>query len=233
MRVMNLREKTMKSQRGFSLLELVVSMGILAGILGYVMAGVSDIQKKANNDINRLGVSQEARQFMDQILRDLRQSGFPGIASFDPNDPSPVTSNTSWVAQGMISFSSTAIHFEGDVDGSGVSEVYIQEIIPAGGCPCKVQRGTVLKSSGSGVTAAGPPTYYPPDYYTELDDVMNQNIFTAYKGDGSAWVSGTDDIGLLTSIGITLYVQSPLPTEGVNGTTYPTATLVSTARVSY
>jgi prepilin-type N-terminal cleavage/methylation domain-containing protein len=207
----------MKSQRGFSLLELIVSMGILAAILGYVMAGVGDIQKKASTDINRLGVSQEARQFMDQILRDLRQSGFPSVKMFDP---SALTSNTNcaldlnvacgtydWTStgtglNGLVSFSSTAVQFEGDIDGSGVSEVYLQEVVPTGGCPCKVQRGTVAKGSGL------------PTYYTELDDVMNSSVFTGFKLNGDAWVSGTDDLNSLASIGITLYVQSPLPTEG-------------------
>jgi prepilin-type N-terminal cleavage/methylation domain-containing protein len=232
---LHLDEDTMKSQRGFSLIELIVAMGILAAILGYVMAGVSDIQKKASTDINRLGVSQEARQFMDQILRDLRQSGFPNWRSVDPTSPA-LTSSTdctqdntvacgsgsNYGYNGIVSFTSTAIQFEGDVDGSGVSEVYLQEVVPAGGCPCKVQRGTVAKGAGL------------PTYYTELDDVMNQSVFTAFKLDGTQWVPGTDtDAELIASIGITLYVQSPLPTEGVNGTTYPTATLVGTARVNY
>jgi hypothetical protein len=121
----------------------------------------------------------------------------------------------------LISFSTSAIQFEGDIDGSGVSEVYIQVVVPTGGCPCVVQRGTVLKSVGS-----------TPDYYTELDNVMSQNIFTAYKYDGSAWVSGTDDISLIKNIGITLYVQIPTPDVNQSTATFPTTTMVSEVRIN-
>jgi hypothetical protein len=86
--------------------------------------------------------------------------------------------------------------------------------------PCTVQRGTVLKSVGG-----------TPAYYTELDNVMSQNVFTAYKYDGSAWVSGTDSLSLIKNIGITLYVQSPTPDVNQSAT-YPTTTMVSEVRIN-
>jgi hypothetical protein len=182
------------------------------------------IQKKSASDVNKVGLAQESRQFMDQILRDLRQTGFPSLAMFDA---STLTSSTDCtldnsVACGLISFSSSAIQFEGDIDGSGVSEVYLQVAVPpSGNCPCSVQRGTVLKSVGG-----------TPAYYTELDNVMTQSIFTAYKYDGSAWVSATDSLSLIKNIGITLYVQSPLPDLNQSSTTYPTTTMVSEVRIN-
>jgi len=208
-----------KAQHGFSLLELMVSVSILTAVIGVVTTSIMDIQKKSASDVNKVGLAQESRQFMDQILRDLRQSGFPSLAMFDP--ASGVTTSSNNVAIGLISFSTSAIQFEGDIDGSGVSEVYIQVVVPTGGCPCVVQRGTVLKSVGG-----------TPDYYTELDNVMSQNIFTAYKYDGSAWVSGTDDISLIKNIGITLYVQSPTPDVNQSTATYPTTTMVSEVRIN-
>jgi len=208
-----------KAQHGFTLLELIVSVSILTAVIGVVTTGIMDIQKKSASDVNKVGLAQESRQFMDQILRDLRQSGFPSLAMFDP--ASGVTTSSNNVAIGLISFSTSAIQFEGDIDGSGVSEVYIQVVVPTGGCPCVVQRGTVLKSVGG-----------TPDYYTELDNVMSQNIFTAYKYDGSAWVSGTDDISLIKNIGITLYVQSPTPDVNQSTATYPTTTMVSEVRIN-
>jgi hypothetical protein len=103
-----------------------------------------------------------------------------------------------------------------------VSDVYIQVVVPAGGsCPCTVQRGTVLKSVGG-----------TPAYYTELDNVMSQNIFTAYKYDGTAYVPGTDSLSSIKNIGITLYVQNPEPDTGMSSTTYPTTTMVSEAGIN-
>lgn len=212
--------QTTGRQRGFSLLELMVVLAILTTVMGVLTDGIIQIQKKSASDVAKIGVAQETRQFMDQILRDLRQSGFPGVGLFDP--ATGATASSTYVADGLISFSSTAIQFEGDVDGSGVSEVYIQVVAGAGGtCPCTVQRGTVLKSVGG-----------TPAYYTELDNVMSQNIFTAYKFDGSAYNSSTDSLSSIKNIGITLYVRSPMPDTTVSATTYPTTTMVSEARIN-
>ncbi len=208
------------AQRGFTLLELMIVLAILTTVIGVVTSGIMQIEKRSASDVNKVGLAQEARQFMDQILRDLRQCGYPGLALFDP--ATGVMSSSPYVADGLISFSSSAIQFEGDIDGSGVSEVYIQVVVPpSGNCPCTVQRGTVLKSVGG-----------TPAYYTELDNVMSQNIFTAYKYDGSAWNSSTDSLSLIKNIGVTLYVQSPLPDVNQSVVTYPTTTMVSEIRIN-
>jgi prepilin-type N-terminal cleavage/methylation domain-containing protein len=214
------QKKRRQADRGFSLLELMVVLAILTTVVAVVTDGIIQIQKKSASDVNKVGAAQESRQFMDQILRDLRQCGFPSLGMFDP--ATGATSSSTYVAQGLTNFSSSAIQFEGDIDGSGVSIVYIQVVVPASGnCPCTVQRGTVLKSVGG-----------TPAYYTELDNVMSQNIFAAYKYDGSAYNSSTDSLSSIKNIGITLYVQNPQPDSNVSSTTYPTTTMVSEARIN-
>jgi prepilin-type N-terminal cleavage/methylation domain-containing protein len=216
------KENQASSQSGFSLVELLVVLAILTTVFGVLADGMMQVQKKSASDIGKVEVAQETRQFMDQILRDLRQCGFPSLAMFDSSFSPTPTTNSSYVAQGLIGFSSSAIQFEGDVDGSGVSEVYIQVVVPAGGsCPCTVQRGTVLKSVGG-----------TPDYYTEIDNVMTQNVFTAYKYDGTAYNSSTDSLSSIKNIGVTLYVQSTQPDMNVSSTTFPTTTMVSEARIN-
>jgi prepilin-type N-terminal cleavage/methylation domain-containing protein len=210
-----------KSQRGFSLVELMAAMSILTIVMAVLTAGMMQVQQKSASDVNKVGMAQEARQFMDQILRDLRQCGFPSLAMFDSSIIPTPTLNSSYVAGGLISFSSSAIQFEGDIDGSGVSEVYLQVVVPAGGsCPCTLQRGTIAKP---GTT---------PDYYTELDNLMSQNVFTAYKYDGTAYNSATDQLSSIKNIGVTLYIRSPLPDVNVSSVTYSTTTMVSEARIN-
>jgi len=220
MRANDKKRHKARPQRGFSILELIVTIGILTTVIAVVTDGIMQIEKKSASDVNKVGLAQESRQFMDQILRDLRQCGYPSLAMFDP--ASGVTSSSSNVAIGLISFSSSAIQFEADMDGSGVNEVYIQVVAPASGiCPCTVQRGTVLKSVGG-----------TPAYYTELDNVMAQTIFTAYKYDGSAYDASSDSLSSIKNIGVMLYVQSPLPDSNQSSTTYPTTTMVSEVRIN-
>jgi hypothetical protein len=159
---------------------------------------------------------------MDQIVNDIRQSGFPSIKMFDP---ATLTSSTNCsldanVACGLVSVSSTAIQFEGDVDGSGVSVVTIQESPAGGPCPCKIQRGTVLKSVGG-----------TPAYYTEVDNVMNTNVFTAAQFDGTAvTLPITSGMSNIASVGITLYVKSVQPDPKTGQ--YPTVTMVASAKIA-
>jgi prepilin-type N-terminal cleavage/methylation domain-containing protein len=216
------QENRIINRNGFSLVELMVALTILMIVFAVLADGMRQIQIKSASDVGKLGVAQETRQFMDQILRDLRQCGFPSLAMFDSGfSPAPTTSSN-YVAQGLVSFSSSAIQFEGDVDGSGVSEVYIQVVVPtSGSCPCTIQRGTVLKSVGG-----------TPAYYTELDNVMSQNVFTAYKYDGSAYNSSTDTLASIKNIGVILYVQNTAPDVNNSTAVFPTTTMVSEARIN-
>src|SRR5579862_9097950 len=109
MRMRRNQNKGQRPQRGFSILELVATLAILTTVIGVVTDGMFQVQKKSASDVNKVGVAQESRQFMDQILRDLRQSGYPGLGLFDP--ATGATSSSSYVAQGLTSFSSSAIQF--------------------------------------------------------------------------------------------------------------------------
>jgi hypothetical protein len=94
--------------------------------------------------------------------------------------------------------------------------------MPAGGCPCILQRGTILKSQVG--TGAIP-------YYTEVNDVMNTAIFNAYFFDGStvSLPASAADLLNIKTIQMTVNVRSSAPE--VDGT-YATITMASEAKIN-
>ena len=209
--------------RGFSLMEMMIVLAILSIVSGVIVQGITDTQARNVVEATKTDLTQESRQFMDQVVSDIHQAGFPSIRMFDPASltSSTVCASDNNVACGLLSVTTSAIQFEGDVDGTGVSEVYVQLNTPAGGCPCTVQRGTVLKSVGGA-----------PPYYTEVTNVMNTAIFTAYFFDGSSVTlpASATDLPNIKSISMTLYVRSsqfdPKTLQ------YPTVTMASSAKVN-
>jgi len=226
-----------RKQRGFSLLEMVVTLAILSIVFSVIVEGITTMQERNLVETNKLDLTQESREFMDQIVNDLDQVGFPSVKMFDPATLVSKTDCTqdANLACGFISVTTNAIQFEGDVDGTGVSEEWIQLVNTNGpgavACttpPCVIQRGTLSKAAW----IAAPGTF--PPFYTEVNGVMNTTVFAAFKPDGTSAtlpaVAGNGNLGSIAAIGITLYVKSaqPDPKTGL----YPTVTMVSTAKIS-
>ncbi|HTK96217.1 MAG TPA: type II secretion system protein [Terriglobales bacterium] len=237
----NMDKSTRKAQSGFSLIEMLIVIAILTIVLGIVMKELVDLQRLNMDQSARIDLTQEARQFLDQISLDMHQSGYPGARLFDQtnlptadkiaNGLTAGSGHPKWpVDNGMEYVSPTEVQFEGDIDGSGqVSEVFVQLILPAGGnctqaTPCTLRRGVLPKA----LAMAGAV----PTYYTELTGVMNNNVFTARDSAGNIIaLPATDpnDLGNIRSIDITIQVQSPSSTYAGQ---FPLITLVSGAKIN-
>jgi prepilin-type N-terminal cleavage/methylation domain-containing protein len=215
------------AQRGFSFLELLASMAILSIVMAVVVEGITTMQARNVVETNKLDLTQQTREFMDQIVNDLHQSGFPGLNMFDPltlnpaSGGNPICTQNNSLACGFKSISATELQFEGDVDGTGVSFVDIKLNQPTGGCPCTITRGTIAKPSTT------------PTFYTQVNNVMNTTVFTAYDSGGGVItlpLSAQGTMNNLAAIGITLYVKSSQPDPKTGQ--FPTVTMVSTAMVT-
>jgi prepilin-type N-terminal cleavage/methylation domain-containing protein len=224
-----------RSQRGFSLLELLIAIVILSVVVAVIVSGVTELQKSNTTQAVNVDLTQESRQFMDQVVEDLHQAGFPAVKSFDA---ATSLGNPNLYAVGLVNISSTQIQYEGDVDGaiscnpkcSGVSEVIVQ--LSPGPCPCTLRRGAISKALYAGGTL--------PTYYTEVDGVNNLNIFTAYDKFGNvvALPCGTVTPGIcadgssinnIKDIGMLLNVKSNVPNPVTN--TYTNVTMSTEAKV--
>ena len=95
----------------------------------------------------KLDITQQTREFLNQTVRDLHMSGYPGPSVFASK---PTLDNPS-VAAGLVSVSPTQVIMEGDVNGEGqvysVAFSYVAADPNDPNCPC-MRRGAIPKSAG-------------------------------------------------------------------------------------
>jgi prepilin-type N-terminal cleavage/methylation domain-containing protein len=173
---------------GFSLLELMVVVALVSIVFGAVVTQLSLVQQRTRTEDVKLDIFQEAREFGDQIMRDLHQAGYPSVRMFDTSSwsvaPASPESSDSRLATGIIKISPSEIEFEGDVDGTGVVSVLDYDLVATGNnCPC-LQRSQVLKSTGG------------TSFSNELQNVESAGttadpIFIAYDSNGNS-ISSAD-----------------------------------------
>jgi len=178
-------------EQGFSLLEMMFVLVILTAVMGVAMSGISDLQKKEKNEQNKLDIIQEGREFMDQIVRDLHQAGYPGQKQYDPAGFSGLASgptSSQKVAVGLVSFSTTDLWFEGDVDGDGRVNVIRYTLYDdgSGNCPCTLKRSQSIKAD-----ATVPLSQTSNNYNVEVQNVINSNSPSPKPISGSTYLKGS------------------------------------------
>ncbi|MGH9503955.1 MAG: PilW family protein [Terriglobales bacterium] len=153
-----------KSSLGFSLIEMLIAVAMVSAVMAVVMRGIIQMQQRSSTETSTVDVSQQTRDFIDQMVRDVHNVGYPPPQVFNG---APACTGVATVACGVISYSPIQIIYEGDLDGSGtVYRVYVQLQVPAGGkCPCTLQRGAIRKSDALAGTL--------PTYFTEVNGVLN------------------------------------------------------------
>jgi prepilin-type N-terminal cleavage/methylation domain-containing protein len=81
-----------KQPQGFTLLELIVAMGIFLVICAAMFELLDLSQKKYNSETQLTAAYQDARLALDQIVRDVDESGYPSVRLFS-SVPLPSSSN--------------------------------------------------------------------------------------------------------------------------------------------
>jgi len=150
--------------RGFSLLEMMLVLAVLSVVLGVAVKGMIEMQRRNTAENSKVDTVQETRDFIDQMVRDVHDVGYPPGRVVNNN---PACDNNPNVACGLIQFSPTQIRYEGDLDGTGtVYQVWMQLLVPqSGNCPCTLQRGVISKAAA---LAGAQPTYF-----AQVNGVLN------------------------------------------------------------
>ncbi len=167
--------------KGFSLIELLMVLAVLSIITGAIFQVINMSTERSSTEQVKLDMFQEAREFMDQMSRDLRQAGYPSPRNVSASVlvQSPAK-NDRHAAVGLVKVDTGELWFEGDVNGTGTVSVVRYHLDNVGtNCPC-------LKRSQLDKIDADPLASQTTEVYqVEVQGVQNTNIFTAYS-DGVA-----------------------------------------------
>src|SRR6201997_5218896 len=74
-----------KDTSGFSLMELMIVLIIVLGITAAIFQTINVTTQRSTTEQTKLDMFQEAREFMDQMSRDLKQAGYPNPRNMDPS----------------------------------------------------------------------------------------------------------------------------------------------------
>lgn len=166
-------------QLGFSLLELIIVLAILSIVMAGIFGMMDTAQKRYAVEDTKLDLQQESREFLDQVIRDMHQAGFPNTRMYDVTPASGA--NSPKVAVGLVRVSFTDIIFEGDVDGDGVVDVVRYQVSPDAGssCPCTMKRSQVPKADAA-----------PDDQATAFSAEVQRVINTSGAGNSPLTLAG-------------------------------------------
>lgn len=223
-----MNRKMHKQARGFSLIELLVVVLILTIVLGVVFTQIANVQRRYRQEESRLDMFQQAREAMDQLARDLHESGYPNYrmyaatvfgypaGSIIPSAPAPqdnpVLRNHQRNAVGLVSLVDGEIIFEGDVDQDGQVDSVRYRInngVVAGfTCPC-LERSQVTK-------IAADPLAQGTNYQVLVENVVDFD-FVGTDNNGTVVSSSNPAAGIpnvtptslmsIESLRVTLNVQ--------------------------
>lgn len=201
-------------ERGFTLIEMMIVIAILATVTGGIFLQLNTAQQRLNTEQTKVDNFDEARDFVDQFFRDINQIGFPNghMVSFLPSTLATAQQDTR-VAVGLVKIDANSIWFEGDVSGTGVVQSVQYKINGAGTCALCLQRSSVPKVLGDPETGQGSPG---PIWGTEVNDVITTPIFTYFDTTGAALTTLPLDINsngatlaTVKTIHISLQIQDP------------------------
>jgi prepilin-type N-terminal cleavage/methylation domain-containing protein len=206
---MKRKELLNRRQRGFTLLEMLMVMGILGIIVGGLFAQMDLAQQRASAERTKLDNMQEARDFVDQFFRDINEIGYPNVRmmdisslSWNPPLTTPATygwnsayANDNRAAIGLVRIDNTEIRFEADTNGDGNVQSVRYTLNGNGSCALCLQRSQVAKVAGDPLNAQ------PPNWGTEVNDALNAVIFTYFKADGTAIPAASLPLDISTQAG--------------------------------
>jgi len=211
------KNKKYSRQRGFTLIELLMVVLLLSIVVGAVFSQIERAQVRYRVEDQRVDLTQQEREFIDQFTRDLHQAGYPSAPMYGTSG----TANQ--VALGPISLSSNDIVIEGDVDGDGLVDTVEYSYFDGSGwtssapnpCPC-IRRSQVQKGTPSSASTT----------FTQVQNVVGTSFFTAFDAGGGtiSLPASPTDLRRVKTVQITLTTQGTAPDSDAHNSIQVTMT---------
>ncbi len=184
---------TSRAEAGFTLVEMLVSLLVLATVTGAVFEQINTMQKRAASEAVNVDLNQQSRDFLDQTVRDLHAAGYPSFHMYSAGQSVPWTI----VAYGLVRVSPTEILLEGDVNNDGnvysVDISYVANDPNDPNCPC-IRRSAQPKIAADSSNQAADSLNQPVSpFYTETQHVLSgtgpgqsgEDLFTYFDQNGN------------------------------------------------
>lgn len=169
---------TNRTSQGFTLMEALIGLLILTLITGAIFSQLNQVQKASASEANKLDLTQQAREFADQIVRDLHMAGYPRPDMYSPALPF----SSHLVAAGLVRVSPTEILLEGDVETSGIVDSVDIQYVAADpndpNCPC-IRRSETPKADAAPLAQIPAPN----SISTQVEQVMPPGVGPGQSGE--------------------------------------------------
>lgn len=183
-------QHTLPTNRGFSLLELLIVLAVFSFIVGGIFNNLAQSQKRYQFDQEVAEVQQTARNAVDIMEREIKLAGFP-IPSYYDSALNWTSANSERVAAGFITLGATNLVFEADLAEDGIVDRVEYRL-----------NGTTLERSAQNKTAGGGA---PTAVYQTLATNVTALTFSYLNSTGSATTvpSEVRSVGILFNINTT------------------------------
>jgi prepilin-type N-terminal cleavage/methylation domain-containing protein len=196
-----MKNKKHSRQSGFTLIEMLMVVLLLSIVVGAVFSQIERAQVRYRVEDQKVDLTQQEREFIDEFTRDLHQAGYPSAPMYGG------TGTANQIAIGLVSLSNNDIVIEGDVDGNGTVDTVEYSYFdgsgwPAGGapnpCPC-IRRSQVDKGTASSAATT----------FTQVQNVVGSSFFTAFDVNGNSITlpASAGDLKRIKTVQITLTTQ--------------------------
>src|SRR5215471_19493064 len=116
-----------RRQYGFSLVEMLIVVLVVGIIMGGLFRVLALMQRTSTSEQVKLDLTQQAREFIDQLSHDLRSAGYPNLRNMSQGSVDSAGNLLTYPATpenavGLIYVSYNQLWFAGNVDGTAQTD---------------------------------------------------------------------------------------------------------------